>query len=135
MEPRLSYCGFRCDLCLAYRPNIEKHPDSAQSLSDGWHTYFGFRIPPEKIICEGCRSQSLTTLDSECPVRPCANSRQVENCAACEGYICEKLSSRLIDFQSIQKDFVRPIPEEDRSRFIFPYENVHRLARLRMEKE
>ncbi len=48
MEPILTRCGYRCDLCLAYRPNIETNPENRQILSDGWHKCFGFPIPPEE---------------------------------------------------------------------------------------
>jgi hypothetical protein len=51
MEEILTRCGYRCDLCLAYRPNVEADPANQQTLSDGWHKYFGFRIPAEQIIC------------------------------------------------------------------------------------
>ena len=43
MKPTLTRCGYRCNLCLAYRPNIDEHPENRQKLSDGWHKYFGFR--------------------------------------------------------------------------------------------
>jgi len=59
MEPKLSLCGFRCDLCLAYKPNIEAVPENRQVLSDGWHEYFGFRLSPEAIYCEGCSAESM----------------------------------------------------------------------------
>jgi len=44
MEAIITRCGYRCDLCLAYKPNIEAHPENRQILSDGWYKYFGFRI-------------------------------------------------------------------------------------------
>jgi hypothetical protein len=53
MEEIISRCGFRCDLCLAFKPNIEKNHQNQQKLSDGWFKYFGFRIPPDQIICDG----------------------------------------------------------------------------------
>ena len=28
MEPIITKCGYRCDLCLAYKPNLEKHPEN-----------------------------------------------------------------------------------------------------------
>ena len=131
MKPVLSLCGFRCDLCLAYKPNIEAHPENRQVLSDGWHEYFGFRLPPEAIYCEGCSAVSSETLDRDCPVRPCVIQRNLENCAACENETCDKLSERLIDFKEIQAEYGRPIPEIDRQRFILPYENAQRLKELR----
>ncbi len=67
MEPILTRCGYRCDLCLAYRPNIEEHPENQQALSDGWHKYFGFRIPPAAICCDGCMSPDSHLLDPGLP--------------------------------------------------------------------
>lgn len=131
MEPLLSYCGMRCDLCLAFEPNVTAHPENRQILSDGWHQYFGFRIPPEQIHCAGCRVTTGVTLDSNCPVRPCAIDRELDHCAMCDDYICAKLRERLVDFDHMQVEYGQPIPEADRQRFIFPYENAHRLAALR----
>jgi hypothetical protein len=135
MEPILSFCGMRCDLCLAYRPNITAHPENRQRLSDGWHKYFGFRIPPEEIRCDGCRATESATLDKECPVRPCAIARELEHCAQCEDYICENLQGILVDFESIQQKYDQPIPQADRQRFILPYENAQRLSNLRGHKK
>jgi len=131
MTAILSHCGFRCDLCLAYRPNVESDPSVRQLLSDGWHTYFEFRIPPEQILCEGCTAAMAQPLDSACPVRPCAIERGHDTCAACPDYICPRLEERLVDFEPIAARIGRPIPEEDRRRFIAPYENRARLERLR----
>jgi hypothetical protein len=131
MEPILSLCGMRCDLCLAYQPNLDAHPENAQLISDGWETYFGFRIPPEDIHCDGCFTTGNATLDSGCDVHPCVIERGLENCAGCEAYVCEKLEGRLTRFEAIQAKFDSPIPEEDRRLFIFPYENADRLEAIR----
>ena len=53
MAEILSRCGYRCDLCLAYLPNVEANESNRQILSDGWHSYFGFRIKPEETVCDG----------------------------------------------------------------------------------
>jgi len=131
MEPLLSYCGMRCDLCLAFTPNAAQHSKNRQILSDGWHEYFGFRIPPEDIHCHGCRSTAIATLDEMCPVRPCVIERELAHCGRCEDYGCEKLQERLVDFDQLQSEYGRPIPPADRERFILPYENAQRLEALR----
>ena len=133
MEPILSKCGYRCDLCLAYAPNLQEHPENKVILSDGWHQYFGFRIPPEDIFCSGCHSQDGRQIDSSCPVRPCVINHGFANCADCEEYICEKLETRMVSFQEIQSGIGQPIPDEDRARFIEPYENKNRLKNLRLK--
>lgn len=130
MEHVLTRCGFRCDLCLAYEPNITRHPENRKTLSDGWFTYFGFRTPPEAISCPGCRSDK-PVLDAQCPVRPCALSRGHETCASCEQYVCDKLRQRIVSREEVRARIGREIPEDDYRRFIEPYENKPRLDALR----
>lgn len=130
----LTRCGFRCDLCLAYRPNLEANPSNARVLSDGWYKYFGFRIPADQIICDGCMADSPRLIDRSCPVRPCVIQRGLANCSECSDYTCEKLGDRLVVYDEIKKRVGIDIPEEDRARFIAPYENKTRLEELRTKR-
>jgi hypothetical protein len=134
MDEILSRCGFRCDQCLAFRPNIEADPAVRQALSDGWHTYFGFRIPPEEIVCDGCLAEDSLPIDAACPVRPCAIERNLAHCGLCGEYICARLQDRIIVFEDIAAKVGGQIPEEDRARFIAPYENKVRLERIRQTR-
>lgn len=133
MEPILTRCGNRCDLCRAYRPNIEhaQRPTDRQKLSDGWFKYFGFRLPPEGISCDGCMVDNGRLLDADCPVRPCVIAKGLDNCAQCEQYICEKLTQRLTVLEEVKKRVGAEIPEDDYICFIQPYENKLRLDALR----
>ncbi len=135
MEPILSRCGYRCDLCLAYAPNIQSHPENAQLLSDGWFYYFGFRIEPDDIYCDGCLAENARLLDTTCPVRPCVIARQLENCAQCADFYCAKLKERLVTLEEISAKHANPIPRQDYLRFIMPYENQLRLEALRNSRE
>ena len=130
MEPILTRCGYRCDLCLAYRPNVENNPSNRQKLSDGWFKYFGFRIPPEKISCDGCMSDDPRLIDNACPVRPCVMEKGLNNCSECENYICDKLKERLVIYKEIKDRLNHVIPEDDYSCFIRPYENKKRLQEI-----
>ena len=134
MEPILTRCGYRCDLCLAYRPNVEKNPSNRQVLSDGWFQYFGFRLPPHEICCDGCMAENPQLIDQSCPVRPCVIERGLENCSQCELYICEKLEQRLVVFEHVQQRLITEIPHEDYRSFIQPYENKKRLDALRSNR-
>lgn len=131
MEVILTRCGYRCDLCLAYRPNVERNPANRQALSDGWFKYFGFRLPPEAICCDGCMSADPQLIDQSCPVRPCVIARGLDHCAQCDEYACAKLHERLVVYEEVQQRLEVEIPEEDYQRFIRPYENLHRLEALR----
>ena len=131
MEPILTRCGYRCDLCLAYKPNIEKNPANRQKLSDGWFKYFGFRLPASEICCDGCMSDNPKLIDRSCPVRPCVIKRGLDNCAQCEQYVCEKLKERLVVFEEVKRRIGAEIPDDDYVCFIKPYENKRRLDALR----
>jgi len=130
----LSRCGYRCDLCLAYRPNVVKN-DQRVLLSDGWYKYFGFRILPERIICDGCMSPGNPKLvDTGCPVRPCAIVKGVENCGYCGEYICGKLKERLVSRNEIEEKRGSPIPEEDYDSFVKPYDSKERLDQINIKE-
>lgn len=135
MQPILARCGFRCDLCLAYKPNVEQNPSDQQDLSDGWHKYFGFRLPPTEICCDGCMADDPHLIDRSCPVRPCAIEKGLDNCSNCEQYVCAKLKERLVVYAQVRQAFGAEIPEADRRRFILPYQNKLRLDALRSGKE
>jgi len=131
MQPVLTRCGYRCDLCLAYRPNITANPSNRQKLSDGWFKYFGFRLPAAEICCDGCMADDPKLIDSGCPVRPCVIEKGLENCAQCEHYVCERLSERLVVYAEVKARIGTDIPEDDYVCFVKPYENKRRLDALR----
>lgn len=130
IEPILARCGFRCDLCLAYQPNIDANPANRDLLTQGWLKYFGIRVRPEEIYCLGCLSDS-PTMDSNCPVRPCVLSRGCATCAECGEYICPHLAERIVTCAEVQQQIGEDIPLEDYFLFIRPYENKPRLESLR----
>jgi hypothetical protein len=131
MKPILARCGYRCDLCLAYKVNVEGMPSNQEKLSDGWHAYYGFRLAPEKIICSGCLSENEQLIDQGCPVRPCVIEKGLENCSQCDLYICEKLEERIVVCENVRGRIKGAIPEDDYLCFIRPYENKKRLDSLR----
>ena len=129
----LSKCGYRCDLCLAYQPNVARN-DRRKQLSDGWFDLFGFRIPAESIYCEGCvSSESPVLIDYQCPVRPCAVSRALDHCGQCELFVCEKHKQRGVRRDSVEESIGRPVTQREYELFILPYESEDWLEVLRRE--
>ena len=126
----LSRCGYRCDLCLAYKPNVEQQ-DRREELSDGWEKCFGFRIPAEQICCEGCMTgDNPKLIDTGCPVRPCVMQKGLNNCSECDEYPCVRFNQRAVVYEKVVKDR-KEITESDRALFIKPYENKVRLDQLK----
>ncbi len=131
MEPILSRCGYRCDLCLAFRPNVAENPSNQQKLSDGWYTYFGFRLPPPEICCDGCMTNDPKLIDRGCPVRPCVIEKGIDNCSQCDHYVCAKITKRLVVYEEVKNRIGAEVSEEDYICFIQPYENKQRLDALK----
>ena len=134
MDPVITRCGYRCDLCLAYKPNVAKDPSNQQKLSDGWYQYFGFRLPASRICCDGCMAEDPSLIDNDCPVRPCVIEKGLANCSECDQYECEKLIERIVVYEEVRKRIGVEIPEDDYLCFIKPYENKLRLEALRSAK-
>jgi hypothetical protein len=135
MEPILTRCGYRCDLCLAYQPKVQRNPENAQKLSDGWFKYFGFRIPTAEICCNGCLADQPKLIDQTCPIRPCVIEKGLDNCTACDQYVCEKLKERLVVYEEVKRRIGQDIPEDDYICFIQPYENKRRLGHYHRKGE
>lgn len=135
MEAILTRCGYRCDLCLAYKPNVDSNPANRQKLSDGWYKYFGFLLPAEEIVCDGCMSTNPKLIDQSCQVRPCVIENGLENCSLCDQYVCEKLAERIVVYEEVKRRVNFEISEDDHLCFIFPYENKMRLDSMRILKE
>jgi hypothetical protein len=132
MEPIISKCGYRCDLCPAYETNIKSEADK-QRMCDAWAKYCGFEVPPEAIkSCSGCEAGGG---DETCTVRPCAIEKNVENCAYCEQFGCDKLESKINFVEQNVKVNLSDIPEEDYDLFIKPFISKECLQKIRESLE
>lgn len=129
MKEILTRCGYRCDLCLAYKETIEKD-DRRVFLSDTWDKIYGFRIPAEQIFCEGCMTTGTPKLiDNNCPVRLCVIKRKLDNCSQCEEYPCEIFNQRKVCYEDFTKN--KEVADEEYVACIRPYENKKRLDSIR----
>lgn len=95
MEEIVAYCGIVCTECPAY---IATQNDDAQGLkrtAEKWSKQFQSEIKPEDIICDGCPPGHTRYCShcAECEIRACAIGMGVLNCAYCDDYGCEKLTS------------------------------------------
>lgn len=126
MKKMLGRCGYRCDLCAARSDN----PEIRQKLVDGWRKYLGHQMyTAENVRCDGCMNDGRLA-DKNCPIRPCAIQKGVENCAYCDDYPCEKLK----EFICSREKFVKrlgEIPEEDYNLCLRQFESEPELKEIR----
>ena len=132
MEPIIAKCGYRCDLCPAYETNLKSDADK-QRMSDAWGKYCGFQVPAEQIhSCPGC---VIGGADPTCTVRPCVIEKNIENCAHCEQFGCDKLKDKMNFVEENVKVDLSEIPEEDFNLFIKPFNSRQYLHEIRNSLE
>jgi hypothetical protein len=95
---RIAYCGLDCLSCPIHLATLE--PDAIKrhamrvEIAHECFVHYGMKLMPEDVSdCDGCRAGTgrLFTSCRACAIRECASSMQLENCAFCENYACERL--------------------------------------------
>ena len=105
-----SRCGMRCDLCLIYRPNVEKEDRRAEISPVFEQMAPGFRADPQTILCDGCNctDQNAVLLDPACKARQCVMDKGISHCGHCSEYPClifpaEPTRSELVQMIDVEK--------------------------------
>ena len=132
MKEIVGCCGYRCDLCQAYRENIID-VEHQQRTVRGWFKYYGDKVPPEEACCDGCldNRKNAKRINTDCNVRACAMEKGVSNCAHCAEYFCSKARGKIIRCSDVEKRVAGSIPQEDYEKFVRPYESDKELERVR----
>lgn len=137
MAEILSRCGYRCDLCLAYRDNIAKK-DQRAALQAGWKKYFDLNMNIDEIVCDGCHNcgEDAVRLDFDCPVRPCVIHRGLEHCGQCPSYPCNKFEQRRGHTIEVAKmNAGKEFRAAEFRKFVHPYDNGTRLDQLQKDRD
>jgi hypothetical protein len=94
----IAYCGLDCQTCPIHLATLE--PDDSKrkamrvSIAHQCLEHYGINLSPEDVSdCDGCRSGTgrLFSGCARCEIRSCAINRNLESCAFCDDYGCEKL--------------------------------------------
>ena len=88
-EQLLSYCGIDCTACPAYIATQVNNIEKLTTLADEW---FDGATDHTIVLCDGCKSEGrIVKWCAECLTRACTIERELENCAYCDDFGCEKL--------------------------------------------
>ncbi len=132
-KKHVSFCGYRCDLCPAYVKNIDKLANRTM-IRNGWKAFFGFDVPEEHIMCFSCSDEG-NHLDTDCPVRPCALKKHVQDCSYCSLFeSCDTLRLRADILDETKKKFDDKISKEDFKVFFRPYEGRKELKQQKKRR-
>ena len=96
MKEFVAYCGLNCEACEARTATVNNDDALREKVAKLWSELNGVEITPEMINCTGCRIDGAKTpyCESLCPIRQCAQERNVETCGSCgEMMVCEKLGA------------------------------------------
>lgn len=98
MDKMIAFCGLACDNCPIHLATLEKDIDKQATMraviAEELSRIYGTTPRPEIISdCDGCKAVNarLFTGCIDCNIRKCAIQKNLENCACCNDYVCEKL--------------------------------------------
>ena len=96
-EKMIAFCGIGCSDCPTFLATQKNDDKMREETAKKWSEMFHADIKPGDINCDGCTSQStrLFSYCGMCEIRKCGKEKQVKNCAYCDEYPCEKLSTFL----------------------------------------
>lgn len=100
-----SKCGMRCDLCLVYRPNVEKE-DRRAEICNAWSKIWqGYSQDPNTVICDGCCSEAedVVLFSPDCEARKCVMEKGHVHCGYCENYPCNIFPAEPTEEETYQK--------------------------------
>ncbi|MEJ2248552.1 MAG: DUF3795 domain-containing protein [Candidatus Lokiarchaeota archaeon] len=91
MKNIIAYCGINCSECPAYIATQKKIPEEIEKVAKEWSNSLK-TFKPSEIYCDGCNSNGRHfSWCNECTIRNCCLEKELQNCAYCEDYDCEKL--------------------------------------------
>ena len=91
----IACCGLDCSKCEAYLATQEDNDVKRAEVAKKWSVLYKADIKLEHINCDGCRTggKKFFYCSEICELRKCCMEKELENCAACESYKCDKLKS------------------------------------------
>ena len=95
MDRMIAFCGLICSECPAFLATQKDSDAERKAVAEQWSKTFNHEVNPADINCDGCTSEvgRLFTHCTVCEVRKCSKEKHVENCAHCDEYPCDNLSS------------------------------------------
>ena len=93
MSKMIAYCGLVCSDCPTFLATQNDDDIARKKTADFYAEKFGFRIKPEDINCDGCKSEGgkLIGYCQSCEIRRCCREKGLENCTLCNEQPCENL--------------------------------------------
>ncbi|WP_456385089.1 DUF3795 domain-containing protein [Desulfolithobacter sp.] len=93
----IACCGLDCTRCETYRATRDDDDRKRTEIAAKWSVRYRCDLTAADINCTGCKGKGARfSFCGQCPIRACCQDRNLDHCALCSEYICEKLQ-RFID--------------------------------------
>ena len=132
----ITRCGYCCNLCKAFAPNI-KDNDQRQELSKVWKEYYDLDIPTDDIYCDGCRCEKQTSklIDTSCPVRKCVIDEKLNHCGDCSKYPCSTFNERKgLSASEAEEKLGENYDASKYNEYLLAYDNKSRIDEYKKNK-
>lgn len=132
-----SKCGMRCDLCLLYRPNVEREDRREEVCRVFGKVWQGFNPDPGTTICDGCGADRVGAVlfSPDCEVRRCVLDKGLEHCGCCAGYPCSIFPAEPSHEELVQKIDVEHRWTWEEERLMEAYTCKKNMDAFRKEKD
>jgi len=94
----IAFCGLACDDCPIHLATLEqdasRQREMRESIAQTCNEHYGMKLKPADVTdCDGCRANTGRLFSGclNCKIRKCASHRDIETCACCPEYDCNKL--------------------------------------------
>ncbi|MCX8131916.1 MAG: DUF3795 domain-containing protein [Clostridia bacterium] len=102
MSEIIAYCGILCNECPGYKATVQNDDSLREKTAEEWKK-FSPDIKAEDINCLGCKSDTVFGYCKVCEIRACGMEKELENCAGCSSYGCDKLESFLKNVPEVRE--------------------------------
>ena len=95
-------CGLYCGLCGIHYATVSGDQKLKEKLARAYGD------SPEKIHCQGCRSEDVYWYCAVCPIKSCVTEKGIEGCSQCESFPCDKVEK--FPVPEGKKNILRAVP-------------------------
>ena len=86
IKETVAYCGLFCESCGVYIATQDKNNKELERLADLMKT------TKDEIVCNGCRSSTLSPHCRKCNFRSCSQDKNNNNCEDCNEFPCSQIT-------------------------------------------
>jgi hypothetical protein len=98
VEEMISFCGLTCHKCPIYLTTREQDQNKKRQMraeiARKINEIYEEKMEAKDVTdCDGCKTEKRRLFSgcTKCEIRKCAGQKNIENCAHCSEYACEKL--------------------------------------------